>query len=308
DRELELEREAQSRRGPALAVAVVGVAWITMAVVGVTMFRPELVVVKRIAERAATKLPVAVAPAAFANPPPPKPTPPPTASPDPASWWRYTDPDGFSVSLPAGWTRHYRSANQVQFTSPAAPGAEIVIAYTTTPRPDQYADWQQQSAWKAGSDPAYHLIGIHRVSYRDDNAAEWEFTDTRNGQPAHYLDHGFISAPGAHAYSIELIAPAAQWTSSRARWWSELLATFAPAGGTRAATAASRPRPSGPAQSRPARPPAAPAGTPPSSRPPSSVITGLPTSVPGGLPTDIPTSLPTAFLPSAVPTRFPSGW
>jgi hypothetical protein len=140
--DLELAENAQGRRGPTLAVGAVGAAWVTMAVVAVTMLRPELAMVKQIAVRAAIDgMPAAVAPAAFTKPP--QSHEPQRQSAPVTGWWRYTDPTGFSISLPDGWRQDYRSAYQVRFTDPADPGAAIVIAYTTTPQPDQYIDWEQ---------------------------------------------------------------------------------------------------------------------------------------------------------------------
>jgi hypothetical protein len=303
--DLELAESAQSRRGSTLAATAVGVAWVTMAVVGVTMLRPELAMVKRMVVKAAAEgLPAAVAPAAFAGPhEPTRPSAP------VMRWWRYIDPTGFSVSLPDGWRQDYRSAYQVRFTNPAEPGAAIVIAYTSTPRPDQYADWEQQSVYKAETDPAYLLIGIHRVHYRGYNSADWEFTDSENGRLTHFLDHGFISAPGAQAYAIELVAPAASWNSIEARLWGELLTSFTPATHTAPAGESSTPR-SRPAHGTPGPAPTT-AGGQPSTRSPYGQPSNLPTSTPTGYPTSTPTSIPSGYptsIPTAIPTGIPSGY
>jgi hypothetical protein len=313
---LELAENAQGRRGPALVVGAVGATWLTMAVVAVTILRPELAMVRRMAVNAAEEgIPAAVAPVAFSRPPQqPRPhgsQPPSTV----AGWWRYADPTGFAISLPDGWRQDYRSANQVRFINPDVPGAAIVVAYTTTPQPDQYLDWEQQSAWKAESDPAYLLVGIHRVYYHGYNSADWEFTDTANGQPVHFLDQGFISAPGAHAYAIELIAPASQWASLRASLWGELLASFVPTGPTMqdgATSPAHGARPS--AGSPKPQPTPSTAGEQATSTPsgqPTSGTTGNPTSAPTSLPTSIPTSVPSGIptsVPSGIPTSVPSGF
>lgn len=308
---MELAENAQGRRGPALAVSAVGAAWVTMAVVAVTLLRPELAMVSRMAVKAAEDgIPAAVAPVAFTKPPqqPRQPQQPATSV---TGWWRYTDPTGFSINLPAGWRQGYRSAYQVRFTNPADPGAAIVVAYTTTPRPDQYLDWEQQSAGTAEADPAYLLVGIHRVYYRGYNSADWEFTDSVSGRLTHFLDHGFISTSGAQAYSIELIAPASRWNSVKASLWGQLLASFTPAGHATPAMTESRvPRSQPTHQSQNPQPTSSAAGDQSSSKPPAgqptSGVTGIPTSVPTGLPTSIPTGLPTS-IPSGIPTSIPSG-
>ena len=53
ERSHDLDEGRATGRGPKLTVAAVGVAWVTMAVLAVTVFRPELAEVKRVAERAA---------------------------------------------------------------------------------------------------------------------------------------------------------------------------------------------------------------------------------------------------------------
>jgi hypothetical protein len=314
--DLELAENAQGRRGPALAVGAVGAAWVTMAVVAVTMLRPELAMVRQIAVKAAIDgMPAAVAPAAFARPPQQQPHDPQQASAPVRGWWRYTDPTGFSINLPDGWQQESRSAYQVRFTNPADPGAAIVIAYTTTPQPDQYVDWEQQSARKAQADPAYFLVSINRVYYRGYNCADWEFTDSGNGRLTHFLDHGFISARGTQANAIELIAPASRWGSIKASLWGELLASFTPADHATAAMAESPAPGSKPTHgSQQPAPTPSTAGERPSTRQPSgqptSVATGIPTSVPAGLPTSIPTSIPSGIptsIPSGIPTGFLSG-
>jgi hypothetical protein len=124
-----------------------------------------------------------------------------------------------------------------------------VVWWTTTPRPDQLADWRQQAAYKARTDPAYRQLAIDRVSYRGYNCANWEFADSDGGQAIHVLDHGFIVRPGALAYAIELYGPEAGWRDVHAGMWTGLLKSFTPAG-------------------RRGVPPDSPGGSPPGGSPP----------------------------------------
>jgi len=230
----ELQEDAAVRRGPKLAVAAVGAAWVTMAALSVTVFRPELAEVKRVAERAAAV--AAQPPAPFVSPadfagkragPPAAPSPA-TSPAAPLKWRTYPDPTGFSVKVPDGWSQSYRSSDEVRFTGPQ-PGLTILIDWSTSPKPDQYADWEQQAVYKAQADPTYQQIGIHRVSYRGYDSADWEFINLYRGRVTHVLDHGFIAVPGALAYAIEISAPADGFDSFRAQVWTELLASFTPA-------------------------------------------------------------------------------
>jgi eukaryotic-like serine/threonine-protein kinase len=106
----------------------------------------------------------------------------------------------------------------------------VVVWWTTAPQPDQLADWRQQAAYKAQTDPTYRQLAIRRVSYRGYNCANWEFSNSYHGQAIHVLDHGFIVTPGALAYAIELYGPEAGWRNVRAGTWTGLLDSFTPAG------------------------------------------------------------------------------
>jgi hypothetical protein len=146
-----------------------------------------------------------------------------------AGWTPYQDPGGtFTIDLPPGWSATSATADEVKFSGPQ-PGVTALVAWTTQPKPDAYADWQRQSAATAQRDPAYQLIGITRVSYRGWNAADWEFLAMHGGQLDHFLDRGFIVRPGQLAFAIELYGPQAQWAQVKASIWDGLTQTFSPA-------------------------------------------------------------------------------
>jgi serine/threonine protein kinase len=151
----------------------------------------------------------------------------PGGSPAQAAWARYQDPSGFSIRLPAAWRVRARTAEQVTFAGPA--GFAVVVAWTTDPHGDQLADWRQQAAGRAASDPTYQQISIRRVAYRGYDAADWSFTNTSGGTVIHVLDRGFIVAPGQLAYAIELYGPQARWPAVYPRAWRELVRSFRPA-------------------------------------------------------------------------------
>jgi serine/threonine protein kinase len=147
-----------------------------------------------------------------------------------AGWTPYQGPGGtFTIDLPPGWSATSASADEVKFSGPQ-PGFTALVAWTTQPKPDAYADWEQQSAVIARQGPGYQLIGITQVSYRGWNAADWEFLAVRAGQLDHFLDRGFIVRPGQLAYAIELYGPQAQWPSVKASIWAGLTQSFSPAG------------------------------------------------------------------------------
>ena len=144
-----------------------------------------------------------------------------------ASWSTYHDPSGFSLSLPDGWAISSRPAQQVKFAVVPA-GFVVVVAWSRHPAADALADWRQQAADKAASDPTYQQIRVQRVSYRGYDSADWEFTNIYQGVLTHVIDRTFIVEPGRLAYALELYGPDAQWQQAFTRLWPRLLASFQP--------------------------------------------------------------------------------
>ena len=142
-----------------------------------------------------------------------------------ASRWQ---PSRFAIRLPPGWAVASREPGEVQFTGTHA-GFVLVVAWNTHPQADALADWQQQAAGKAASDPSYRQISIRRVSYRGYNAADWQFTNVDQGIRIRIIDRGFIVRPGQLAYAIELYGPASQWRAVYASIWQPVVNSFRPA-------------------------------------------------------------------------------
>ena len=145
-----------------------------------------------------------------------------------SSWQAYRDPNGFSISLPAGWAVSSRTPTEVHFTG-GQPGFVVVVAWTPHPTPDALADWRQQAAALARTDQTYQQISIRRVSYRGYNTADWEFTNMYRGTLTHVLDRGFIVQPGRLGYAIELYGPDAGWAPVYTSMWNRLAGSFQPA-------------------------------------------------------------------------------
>jgi eukaryotic-like serine/threonine-protein kinase len=147
----------------------------------------------------------------------------------PAGWVIYTDPGGFSIKVPPGWSVTSTDTDEVRFTGPM-PGYVILVAWNNDPQADAYTDWEQQAAAKAASDPTYQQIGIQRVYYRGWNAADWEFINSYGGEETHVLDRGFVVIPGSLGYAIEIYGPPSGFAAARAALWNGLTASFEPAG------------------------------------------------------------------------------
>jgi hypothetical protein len=144
-----------------------------------------------------------------------------------AGWVRYTDPAGFSVKVPPGWSVTSSATDEVRFTGPML-GDVILIAWTSQPKADALADWEDQAAAKAQADPTYQQISIQRVYYRGWNAADWEFINSYNGEPTQVLDRGFVVTPGVLGYAIEIYGPVSGFAAARAALWDGLTSTFEP--------------------------------------------------------------------------------
>jgi Protein kinase domain len=143
-------------------------------------------------------------------------------------WRTYDDPSGFAIGLPSGWTVASRTTDEVQFTGSPS-GFVVVVAWSTHPQTDALADWQQQAAQKAATDPTYQQISISPVSYRGYNAADWQFTNVYQGVRVHVIDRTFIVQPGQLSYAVELYGPASQWPTVYKTIWQRLVTSFRPA-------------------------------------------------------------------------------
>jgi hypothetical protein len=125
----------------------------------------------------------------------------------PAGWKNYRDQTGFSLYVPAGWTRS-KERNIVYFRGD---GRVLGIDQTDKPQWNPVADWQGKAEYRVGRGdfPSYREVHIKPVDYWR-KAADWEFTFTRGGQRQHVNNRGFITA-NDQAYGI-------WWQTSDASW------------------------------------------------------------------------------------------
>ncbi|MDP9240373.1 MAG: hypothetical protein M3O55_07000, partial [Actinomycetota bacterium] len=163
-----------------------------------------------------------------AAPPSRSPRGTPSAAPGvPAGFVTYRDPvNGFSVAVPAGWQRtsHVGSASdgQLDFRDPNS-GRFLRFGYTTHPKDDPVADWQQQER-KLQSRAGYRRLSIQAVSYNGWPTADWEFLLGST----HVRDRGF-KVDSSHGYAIYLSSPDSAW-SDGLRYFDVAAGTFKPAG------------------------------------------------------------------------------
>ena len=129
----------------------------------------------------------------------------------PAGWKNYRDQTGFSLYVPAGWTRS-RERSIVYFRGD---GRVLGIDQTNKPQPNPVADWQGKAEYRVGRGdfPSYRQVHIKSVDYWR-KAADWEFTFTRGGQRQHVNNRGFITA-NDQAYGVWWQTSDAQWSAAR---------------------------------------------------------------------------------------------
>ncbi|MFJ8785500.1 serine/threonine-protein kinase [Streptomyces sp. NPDC102476] len=136
----------------------------------------------------------------------------------------YRGSQGYSIGLPKGWKFQTSGSAGDRFTGPD--GQKLLIAWTTTPKGDPVADWENQEQGMRRSQ--YTKIRIEKVGYRGWNAADWEFTYVESGTKYRTIDRGFV-VNGHLGYALMYTAKAANWgTELRKDTWHTLARTFEP--------------------------------------------------------------------------------
>ncbi|MET7690060.1 serine/threonine-protein kinase [Streptomyces sp. NPDC005483] len=136
----------------------------------------------------------------------------------------YQGSQGYSIGLPAGWKFRTSSSAGDRFTGPD--GQKLLVAWTSTPKGDPVADWENQERGMRRS--GYTKIRIEKVSYRGWNTADWEFTYVESGTKYRTIDRGFV-VNGHLGYALMYTAKAANWgTELRKETWQTLARTFEP--------------------------------------------------------------------------------
>jgi serine/threonine protein kinase len=130
----------------------------------------------------------------------------------PAGWTAYQDPGGrFSIAYPAGWEVVPAGETRTDFRDPAT-GAKLRVDWTDTPGADPAQAWRDLAVGFARTHDDYQEIGIGPTTYRDYNAALWEFR-YGSSSPIHAANLGFVT--GGRGYALLFTAPEGQWAASQ---------------------------------------------------------------------------------------------
>ncbi|MFJ4619184.1 serine/threonine-protein kinase [Streptomyces sp. NPDC088812] len=136
----------------------------------------------------------------------------------------YSGKQGYSIGLPTGWK--YRTSDSAGDRFNGPDGQKLLVAWTTTPKDDPVADWENQE--KSMTRSQYKKIRIQKVSYRGWNTADWEFTSVDSGTTYRTIDRGFV-VNDSQGYALMYTAKAAAWDSDlRESTWKTLTETFEP--------------------------------------------------------------------------------
>ncbi|MFG2475309.1 serine/threonine-protein kinase [Streptomyces fagopyri] len=136
----------------------------------------------------------------------------------------YHGGQGFSIGLPKGWKYRSTDSAGARFTGPD--GQKLLVGWTTTPKGDPVADWQNQERGMMRSQ--YQKVRIEKVDYRGWNTADWEFTYQEGGTKFRSIDRGFV-VNDHQGYALMYTAKASAWDSDlRKDTWQTLTKTFQP--------------------------------------------------------------------------------
>jgi tRNA A-37 threonylcarbamoyl transferase component Bud32 len=137
---------------------------------------------------------------------------------------KYKGSQGFSIGLPAGWS--YQSTDSAGVRLAGPDGQRLLVAWTSTPKGDPVADWENQEQYMTRSQ--YTKIRIEKVDYRSWNTADWEFTYEDGGTKYRSIDRGFVVNDHL-GYALMYTAKASNWgTELRKDTWKTLTNTFEP--------------------------------------------------------------------------------
>jgi tRNA A-37 threonylcarbamoyl transferase component Bud32 len=147
-----------------------------------------------------------------------------TSTPNDIAKTTYKSRQGFSIGLPKRWKYQSTGAAGARFTGPD--GQKLLVGWTSTPKSDPVADWENQERYMIRSQ--YKRIRIEGVDYRGWKAADWEFTYSEGGTTYRSIDRGYV-VHSRQGYALMYTAKASEWGSElRKDTWRTFTKTFWP--------------------------------------------------------------------------------
>ncbi len=128
-------------------------------------------------------------------------------------WSEYRDPaTGFRIDYPTDW-RITREGNYTDFRHPDAAAALRVVVQDSNARSAESAWLELEQRFK-GQQPTYSRIRLEPTDFKGYNAAEWEFTYSRQGVQLHNLDLGVVT--GAKGFTLNFESRQSNWSVVKA--------------------------------------------------------------------------------------------
>jgi eukaryotic-like serine/threonine-protein kinase len=122
--------------------------------------------------------------------------------------WQTMQGSTYQVAVPASWQQRQASGNRTDYVEPDT-GAYLRVDHTDDPAPDPLADWEAAAADFAQRHDGYEELRLEPVSYREYDAAIWEYRYDDGGTTLRAVNLNIVD--GDHAYALNLQSPADDW-------------------------------------------------------------------------------------------------
>ncbi|WP_264924875.1 serine/threonine-protein kinase [Streptomyces sp. A012304] len=158
----------------------------------------------------------------------------------PESWSPVTDPLGFTLSLPEGWTRQvYQDDGDLKQIDYTPDGGEhfVRIAVDVSPDFDDPYEHQRDLEKELKRLVDYERVTLERNIYRDRAGAEWEYTwtalakDTKFPGPRRAIEETYIARDGTE-YAIYMSSPVEDWETTARQFKAVLQSWREPGSGS----------------------------------------------------------------------------
>ena len=139
----------------------------------------------------------------------------------------YEYPGEFTIDLPTGWTQMANQFPGDRVTFGNAAGFQVIVDWTPWQHSPVAHQRQLSTSTAEAHGSAYSEISIQPVQYNGYSAADWQFTDYKDGVQIESIDRAFVVDSGS-TYAIELYGPIDQFQSVYDSYWSKMVNSFQP--------------------------------------------------------------------------------
>ncbi|MFA9428778.1 protein kinase [Egicoccus sp. AB-alg2] len=129
---------------------------------------------------------------------------------DPPGDWQVVEGATYRVAVPPDWQERAADGNRTDWVDPET-GAYLRVDWTDDPASDPVADWEAAEAAFAQRQSDYERVRLQPATYRDWDAAMWEYTYASGGASLQAINLNVLADDLGHAYALNLQAPAGNW-------------------------------------------------------------------------------------------------